>query len=48
MESMMDEQLDMYDQLNYLIKQLKEMEDNNAGLQSRGNQTDDSSMLQGR
>ena len=44
----MDEQLDMFDQLNYLIKQLKEMEDNNAGLQTRGNQADDSSMLQGR
>jgi hypothetical protein len=45
---MMDEQLDMYDQLNYLIKQLKEMEDNNARIQARGNQADDSSMLQGR
>jgi hypothetical protein len=44
----MDEQLDMFDQLNYLIKQLQEMEDNNAGLQARGNQADDSSMLQGR
>jgi len=43
----MDE-LDLYDQLNYLIKQLQEMEDNNAGLQAGGNQADDSSMLQSR
>ena len=44
----MDEQLDIFDQLNYLIKQLKEMEDDNAGLQARGNQANDSSMLQSR
>jgi hypothetical protein len=44
----MDESLDIYDQLNYLIKQLKEMEDNNAGLQAGRNQANDSSMLQSR